>query len=195
MPVDQEVLDRLFRNARTYRSWLSKPVDPALLGELYDLVKLAPTAFNSTPGRFIFLVTEKAKERLVLTLIPQNVEKTRTAPVTVILAYDTRFHEHLSQLYPQAPKLKKTFGNDSEARENSARLNATLEAGYLIMAARVLGLDCGPIGGFDNEKVDTEFFHNGCWKSLILVNLGYGDPASLYPRNPRLDFSQACLIL
>jgi 3-hydroxypropanoate dehydrogenase len=207
--VDDAALDVIFREARTYRKWQPRPVTDDTLRELYDLVKWGPTSANACPARFAFLRSKEAKERLRPALAPLNVEKTMTAPVTVIIAYDLKFYQQLPKLFPQNPAMAKLFAEKPELVEITAMRNSSLQGAYLIMAARALGLDCGPMSGFDNAKVDEEFFAAGkpCFgcdqeffpeghvKSSFLCNLGYGDPSSLHPRLPRLPFPEACSLL
>lgn len=186
-------LDLLFREARTYRAWLSKPVPDELLYEIYELFKLGPTSGNSSPGRVVFVKSEAAKARLIPTLSPGNVDKTRSAPVTAIVAYDTEFYEKLPQLNPPVDA-RSWFAGNPPLMEETAFRNSSLQGAYLIIAARALGLDCGPMSGFDPAKLNAEFFPDGKWKANFLCNLGYGDPAKLYPRLPRLSFAEACRI-
>jgi 3-hydroxypropanoate dehydrogenase len=207
--VDDAVLDTLFREARTYSKWLPRPIADKTLHELWDLIKWAPTSANAEPARFAFLRSKESKERLRPALAPLNVEKTMTAPVTVIVGYDLRFYERLPKLFPQNPGMAKLFESNPEMVETTAKRNSSLQGAYLIMAARALGLDCGAMSGFDNAKVDEEFFAAGkpCFgcdqeffpeghvKTNFLCNLGYGDPASLFPRLPRLSFNEACSLL
>ena len=207
--IDDKALDTLFREARTYSKWLPRAVPDETLRELYDVLKWAPTSANGSPGRFAFVRSKEAKERLRGALAPLNVQKVLTAPVTVIVGYDLKFYDQLPQLYPQNPGMAKLFESNPEMVETTARRNSSLQGAYLIMAARALGLDCGPLSGFDQAKVDEEFFAAGkpCFgcdqeffpeghvKSNFLCNLGYGDPSSLFPRLPRLPFSEACSIL
>ncbi len=193
--MDSTALDSLFLSARTHNGWLDRPVDAALLRRLYELARMPPTAANSQPGRFVFVTTAAARERLRPALAPGNVDKTMAAPVTVIAAYDTTFFEHMPTLFPARPEMRASLGGmPAEARDAMASQNGTLQAAYLILAARALGLDCGPMGGFDKQKVDAAFFADLPWRSTVLINLGYGDPAKLYPRNPRLAFEDACRI-
>ena len=191
--------DLLFRNARTHRAWLPQPVGDDTLRELYDLMKWAPSSANTCPGRVVFLRTPQAKERLRPALAPGNVDKTMAAPVTAILAYDLRFFEKMGKLAPTRPTAGERFASPPDFAERMALQGGTLQAGYFILAARSVGLDCGPMGGFENAKVDAEFFAPGTalesWRSNILCNLGYADPAKLAPRDPRLDFGEACTIL
>jgi 3-hydroxypropanoate dehydrogenase len=202
-------LDTLFREARTHTKWQSRPVTDQTLRDLYELLKWAPTSANASPARFVFLRSPEAKERLRPALAPLNVEKTMTAPVTVIIAYDLRFYEQLPKLFPHSPGVATLFEGNSELADATAKRNSSLQGAYLIIAARALGLDCGPMSGFDQAKVDEEFFAAGkpCFgcdqeffpeghvKSNFLCNLGYGEPGTLHPRLPRLPFNEACSIL
>ena len=192
--ISSEVLDQLFREARTHTVWLPKAVPLVLLREAYELARMGPTSANSSPGRFVFLTTPEAKNRLLPALAPLNVEKTRTAPVTAIIAWDTQFYDHLPRLFPQADMRSYFVGNPALIEETGFR-NGSLQGAYFILAARALGLDCGPMSGFDAAKVNAEFFPDGKWKANFLCNLGYGDRTKLHPRNPRFDFDQACVIL
>jgi 3-hydroxypropanoate dehydrogenase len=194
IPIPDRALDQLFREARTHNAWLPKPVPTALLREVYELAKWGPTSANSTPGRFVFLESEAAKVRLVPALAPLNVEKTKAAPVTVIVAWDTEFHEKLPKLFPHADMRSHFAGNQPVIDETAFR-NSSLQGGYFILAARALGLDCGPMSGFDKTKVNAEFFPDGKWTVNFLCNLGYGDRSKLFPRSPRLDFDEACRVL
>lgn len=193
-PLSQDALDRLFLQARTYSAWLPEPVPPELLRRLYDLTRFGPTSANCSPARFVFLTTEPSKARLLPALMPGNVEKTRTAPVTAIAAWDTEFHLQLPKLFPNSD-IGAKFGANPAFRDETAFRNSSLQGGYFILAARALGLDCGPMSGFDAQKVNAEFFPDGKWKANFLCNLGYGDPAKLRDRNPRLEFEEACQIL
>jgi 3-hydroxypropanoate dehydrogenase len=192
--VSNDCLDQIFREARTHNVWLPQTVSPELLRQAYELAALGPTSANTTPARYVFVTTLEAKERLRPALAPLNVEKTMAAPVTVIIAWDTEFHEKLPKLFPQKDMRAMFLGNPS-LREATAFRNGSLQGAYFILAARALGLDCGPMSGFDAAKLDAEFFPDGKWKSNFLCNLGYGDATRLYPRNPRLSFEEACLIL
>jgi 3-hydroxypropanoate dehydrogenase len=194
-PLSDEALDTLFRNARTHSAWQNKPVNDSVLRHLYDLMKFGPTSANSSPARIVFLRTPEAKERLKPALSPGNVDKTMRAPVTAILAYDLHFHEALPRLFPQMPNAREMFARNPDLAETGAFRNGSLQGGYFILAARALGLDCGPMSGFDNGKVDAEFFGGDLFpgariKSNFLCNLGFGEPAKLYPRNPRLGFEE-----
>jgi 3-hydroxypropanoate dehydrogenase len=193
-PISQEALDQLFREARTHGAWLPEPVPVELLRKVYELACLGPTSANGSPVRFVFLTTPGAKALLKPALAPGNVDKTMAAPVTVIIAWDTEFHEHLPRLFPQADMRSYFVGNKPLTEENAFR-NSSLQAAYFILAARALGLDCGPMSGFDVAKLNAAFFPDGKWKVNLLCNLGYGDPSKLHPRNPRLNFEEATVIL
>lgn len=194
MQLDDRSLDIIFREARTHSAWLDKPVNDALIHKIYDLMKWAPTSANCSPARIVFVRSAAAKQRLLPAMAPGNVDKTHTAPVTAIIAYDTEFYEKLPALFPQADA-RSWFAGNQALIDTTAFRNGTLQGAYLIIAARALGLDAGPMSGFDNAKVDKEFFPDGKVKSNFLVNLGYGDSAKLFPRNPRLTFSEAVQIL
>jgi 3-hydroxypropanoate dehydrogenase len=208
-PLDNQALDQIFRTARTYSAWLDKPVTDDMLRQLYDLMKWGPTSANASPARFALIRSKEAKERLRPTLSPGNVDKTMAAPVTVIVAYDLLFFEKLPKLFPHNPKMRDHFASNPQLVEVTAKRNSSLQGAYLMIASRALGLDCGPMSGFDNAKLDEEFFAagkecEGCEqeffpaghvKSNFLCNLGYGDPAKLFPRGPRLDFDEACSVL
>ncbi len=194
MPISDDALDTIFRNARTHNLWQDKPVSAAMLMAIYDLMRWGPTSANCSPARVTFVVSRAAKERLRPHLSPGNVDKTMAAPATAILAYDLDFAERFPFLFPHEPEAKNWF-RDPVLAERVAFRNASLQGGYFIVAARALGLDCGPMSGFDNDGVDREFFPDGRVKSNFLCNIGYGDPAGVRPRNPRLSFDEACRIL
>jgi 3-hydroxypropanoate dehydrogenase len=193
-PVTDSALDTLFREARTYTAWLPKPVPETLLRQVYDLFKMGPTSANMSPARVLFLTSEAAKERLTPGLAPGNVDKTKAAPVTAIIAYDVEFYEKLPFLFPHADA-RSWFVGKPEMIHEAAFRNSSLQGAYMILAARALGLDCGPMSGFDPAKVNAEFFPDGKWQANFLCNLGYGDDSKLYPRLPRLPFEEACRIL
>ncbi len=207
--ISDQCLNQLFREARTYNAWLPTPVGDDVLHQLYDVAKWGPTSANASPARFVFLRSREAKERLRPALAPGNVEKTMTAPVTVIVAYDLLFYEKLGKLFPHSPGMRNLFAGNPQLVETTARRNSSLQGAYLMLAARAIGLDCGPMSGFDNAKLDEiffaageechgceqEFFPAGHVKSNFLCNLGYGDPRSLMPRSPRLEFSEACTLV
>jgi 3-hydroxypropanoate dehydrogenase len=187
-------INRLFLEARTHSAWLDRPVDDAILRRIYEAARMAPTSANTQPLRIVFVRSPDAKERLKPALSPGNVDKTMAAPATAIIAYDLEFYEKLPKLFPGRDMKSAFAGMPAEKRERAAFQNSSIQGGYVILAARALGLDCGPMGGFDNAKVDAAFFPDGKWKSNFLINLGYGDPSKLFPRNPRLDFDEACRI-
>lgn len=207
--ISDACLDQLFPSARTYSAWLDRPVPDDLLRQVYDLMKWGPTSANASPGRFVLIRSREAKERLRPALAPGNVEKTMQAPVTVIVAYDLLFYEKLPNLFPQAPAMRELFAKNPQLVELTAIRNSSLQGGYLILAARALGLDCGPMSGFDHAKLDEtffgtgrdrvgcneEFFPEGQVRSNFLCNLGYGDPSRLPPRNPRPSWDDACVLL
>ena len=192
--ISEDAIDQLFRQARTHSAWLAEPVPIELLGKAYELARLGPTSANVSPSRFVFLTTPGAKTRLRPALAPGNVEKTMAAPVTAIIAWDTEFYENLPRLFPQADMRSYFIGNRALIDETAFR-NSSLQAAYFILAARALGLDCGPMSGFDADKLNAEFFPDGKWKVNFLCNLGYGDQSKLYPRNPRLEFDEVAVVL
>jgi 3-hydroxypropanoate dehydrogenase len=186
--------ESIFEDARTYTAWQDRPVTDALLRRVYDLAVLGPTSSNCCPMRVVFVKSAEAKARLTPSLNEGNVEKTMKALATAIVAYDALFYDLLPRLYPQRVFRSVFAANDELARITVFR-NGSLQGGYLIIAARALGLDCGPMSGFDNAKLDAEFFPDGRWKSNFLCNLGYGDASKLRPRNPRPSFEEACRIV
>jgi 3-hydroxypropanoate dehydrogenase len=189
--LDATALDQLFRAARTQNAWTDRTVPDTKLEELYDLLKWAPTSANSSPARFVFIRTAEGKEKLKPALSAGNVEKTMAAPVTVIVATDAKFYDKLPTLFPHADA-RSWFADNWSLADATATRNGTLQGAYLILAARAVGLDAGPMSGFDNWKVDQAFLGGTDWRSNFLVNLGYGDTAGLFPRNPRLGFDEAC---
>ncbi|CAD0309292.1 malonic semialdehyde reductase [Xanthomonas sp. WHRI 8391] len=191
--LDAAVLDQLFRTARTQNAFLDTPVSEDQLRQLYELVKWGPTAANGSPARFVFVTSPEGKQKLKPALSEANAAKTLGAPVTVIVGYDEQFHEKLPYLFPHADA-KSWFEGSRDMRVSGAFRNSSLQGAYLILAARALGLDAGPMSGFDNAKVDAAFFAGTPIKSNFLINLGYGDPAALYPRLPRLSFDEAARI-
>ena len=193
--LDSVARELLFTEARTHYAWLDRSVDDGLLHQLYDLAKMGPTGANSSPLRLVFVRGAAAKQRLKPTLMPLNVDKTMQAPVTAIVAQDAEYWEQLPKLNPARPEYRDRIAGLPEAvRDRMGLQSAMLQAGYLIIAARGLGLDCGPMGGFDPAAVDKEFFPDGKWKSSLLINLGYGDRDKMFPRQPRLSFAEACRI-
>jgi 3-hydroxypropanoate dehydrogenase len=194
--VDDAAIDVLFRNARTQNGWLDKPVSDDQLREIYDILKMGPTSANTSPARFVFLRTPSAKARLIPALSAGNVDKTKAAPVTALIGYDTRFYEFLpTKLFAHRPEMAQNYINNAQLAEITAFRNSTLQGAYFMLAARMVGLDVGGMSGFDNAKVDAEFFPDGRVKSNFLCNLGHGDPAKVMQRLPRLDFSEACTLL
>lgn len=190
----QEALDIAFRNARTFNRFTDKPVTDETLREIVDLMKWGPTSMNSQAGRFVFLRSKESRERLRPALSAGNLDKTMAAPITVIVAIDSEFYEHLPTLFP-AYDARPMFQSNAAMAEKTGFRDATLQGAYFIIAARMLGLDCGPMAGFDAEKVNAEFFADGRWRANFLINLGYGDTAGNYPRNPRLSFEQVAQVL
>lgn len=193
-PLDSSALEQLFLKARTHNAWQDRAVEPALLQQLYDLVKMAPTSANCSPARFVFLQSKEAKERLKPALSAGNLDKTMAAPVTVIVANDPKFYDKLPYLFPHTDA-RSWFTGSAQVAETTAFRNGTLQVAYLILAARALGLDTGPMSGFDQSKVDEAFFKDSGWRSNVLVNLGYGDASALFARSPRLPFDEACQVL
>jgi 3-hydroxypropanoate dehydrogenase len=207
--LNDGALDQIFREAHTHSAWLDRPIDDETLRQLYDLMKWGPTSANSCPARFVFVRSAEGKERLRSVLAPMNVDKTMAAPVTVIVAYDLLFFEKLPQLFPHNPGMRDLFAGNPSLIEMTARRNSSLQGAYMITAARALGLDCGPMSGFDNARLDEEFFGagkelpgdeqeffvGGQVRSNFLCNLGYGDITKLFPRGPRLNFEEACTVI
>lgn len=186
-------LDTLFRNARTQNGWLDKPVTDEQLHQIYELMKWGPTSANCSPARIVFVKSPEAKERLLACMNEGNVEKTRTAPVTAIIGMDMEFYEKLPRLFPHTDARSWFAGNQSAIDSTSMR-NSSLQGGYLIMAARALGLDCAPMSGFNADKMTAAFFAGTSVKANFVCSLGYGDPAKVRPRGPRLSFDEACKI-
>ncbi len=191
--LDSGVLDTLFRKARSHNGWQDRPVSDELLHQLYDLMKWGPTSANSCPARIVFVKSDAAKEKLKSALAEGNVGKSMTAPVVAIIAMDMEFYEQLPRLFPHTDARSWFEGKPEKIKETAFR-NSSLQGAYLIMAARSLGLDCGPMSGFDNDKLDAAFFPDGKIKSNFICAIGYGDESKLYPRGPRLEFDEACRI-
>jgi 3-hydroxypropanoate dehydrogenase len=191
--LSADVIAQLFLDARSYNAWLDQPVADALLLQLYDTLKQGPTSNNCCPARFVFVRSEAAKQQLLPALKGHNGEKMLQAPVTAIVAFDSQFFEYLPELFPiydaAAP-----YRDNPQAAHTAALRNGSLQGAYLMLAARALGLDCGPMSGFDNALVDSTFFSDGRWKSNFLCSLGYGDASKLRPVGPRLSFEQACVL-
>tara|TARA_R110002049_G_scaffold18219_1_gene69942 strand:+ start:1696 stop:2286 length:591 start_codon:yes stop_codon:yes gene_type:complete len=192
--LDDAGMELIFREARTHNVWLDQQVSDETLHELYDLMKFGPTSANCCPARIVFVRSREAKERLRPALAKGNVDKTMSAPVTAIIGYDLRFYDKLPELFPHTDARSWFTGNE-ELADATAKRNGSLQGAYLIIAARSVGLDCGPMSGFDQAKVDAEFFHGTNVRSNFLCNLGYGDASALHPRSPRLDFDEACTLL
>jgi 3-hydroxypropanoate dehydrogenase len=192
--INQEAMDQLFFKARTHNAWKNQEVSEKVLHEIFDLMKWAPTSANTSPARFVFVKSEAAKEKLKPCMAPGNLEKTMSAPVTVIIAEDMEFYEKLPKLFPHADAKSWFVGNESLIQTTAFR-NGSLQGAYFMIAARAYGLDCGPMSGFDNAKLDAAFFAGTKWRSNFLCNLGYGDAEKLFPRSPRMDFEEACKVL
>ena len=190
--LEEAALRQLFLDARTHSAWQDRPVSDETLRQLYDLVRMGPTANNSTPFRVVFVKSANAKEKLKPALAPGNVDKTMNAPVTAIVAFDLAFHANMPRLFPMRDLKLDTW--PEEKRDRMAFMNGTLQGAYLIIAARALGLDCGPMAGFNNAQVDETFFAGSTWRSNFLLNLGYGDASKLHPRLTRLNFVEAARI-
>ncbi len=194
--ISQDAMNQIFLEARTINEWSDKPVSDDVLKKIYEAARLGPTAANCNPARFAFIKTPEAKARLKPYLAPNNAEKTMKAPVTVIAAFDPKFYDFVPKLFPHNPGAREWFAQSPDQGAAAGFMNATLGAAYFIMAARAFGLDCGPMAGFDNAGVDKEFFQNSGFKSNFLINLGHkAESEPVFPRLPRLDFDEACLIL
>ena len=194
--LDQEGLELLFLKARTQNGWLDTPVSDDQLRQIYDIMRMGPTSANSCPARIVFVRTPEAKARLIPALAPGNVDKTKAAPVTAIIGYDTRYYEWMAKkLFTHRPEMAESYAKNPAAAEVMAFRNGTLQGAYFMLAARAVGLDIGGMSGFDNAKVDAEFFPDGRVKSNFLCNLGHGDPGKVMVKLPRLDFDEACTLL
>jgi len=186
--LNEAALKQLFLDARTFNKFQPRPIDDATLHQLVDVMKWGPTSMNAQPGRIVFVRSAQAKEKLKGALMGGNVDKTMAAPVTAIVAWDSEFHEHLPAQFPAMPAARDMFHGNASLIELTGLRNSSLQGAYLILAARALGLDAGPMSGFNNAAVDAAFFPEGKWKSNFLINLGYGDPSGNWPRGPRLPF-------
>lgn len=195
--VDEKFLDRVFRNGRSQNGWLAEPVSDEQLKQVYELMKWGPTSVNCSPARIVFVRSEAGKAKLKDALSPGNVDKSMTAPVLAVVGYETRFYEDLPRLFPHNPAVKTWFEGEAKLgfAQTTAFRNGTLQGGYLIAAARAVGLDCGPMSGFDNAKVDAALFAGTSVKSNFICGLGRGDPSKLFPRSPRLSFDEACKLI
>jgi len=193
-PLAHAAFDQIFLEAHTHNAWQDKSVDDVVLRRLYEILRMAPTSMNCSPARIVFVKTKTAKEKLDQALMEGNRAKTMVAPVTAIIGYDMHFYDNLPRLFPPIPTARDMFAGNATLSEITAFRNGTLQGAYLILAARAMGLDCGPMSGFDNAKVDALFFAGTNIRSNFLCNLGYGDSTGVYPRNPRLGFDDACTI-
>ncbi len=193
--LSDDGLDLLFRQARTQNAWLDKPLSETLVRAIYDLTRMGPTSANCCPARFVFCSTPQAKARLAKHVQEGNVKKVETAPVCAIIAYDTKFYDKMPELFPARPQMKDYFAGDAKFAQDTAFRNSSLQGAYFILAARALGVGCGPMSGFNNANLDADFFPDGRFKSNFLCSIGTGDPAAVFPRNPRLSFEDACQIL
>ena len=192
--LNEQSLQQLFISARTHHTWKNTPVSDEQLKQIYDLFKYAPTSVNCNPARIVFVKSAVEKERLLQCVNPGNVEKTKNAPVTAIIGMDLDFYDQLPKLFPHVDAKSWFVGKDAFIEQTAFR-NSSLQGAYLILAARAIGLDCGPMSGFDADKVNAAFFPDGRVKVNFLVNIGYGDESSLMPRQPRPSFDEACKIL
>jgi 3-hydroxypropanoate dehydrogenase len=192
--LDQHTLDTLFINARSHNGWLDTDITDNQIHQIYELMKFCPTAANNSPARITFVKSKSAKQRLKIHLDEGNIEKSMTAPVVAIISYDVEFYEKLEFLFPHTDA--RSWYADNPAKIKSAgEMNATLQGAYFMLAARSVGLDCGPMGGFNNTSLDKDFFPDGKTKSIFICALGQGDKSKIYPRNPRLSFDEACKII
>jgi 3-hydroxypropanoate dehydrogenase len=189
---ESEAQQRLFTEARSQNAWLDKPVPDSVLQELYELVKWGPTSMNCSPMRLVFIRTPQERERLLTAVLPGNMEKVRTAPVVAIVAYDRLFYRQLHKLFPHRPDSDRLFNERPALAEETCFRNSSIQGGYFILAARLLGLDAGPLSGFDADALNRLFFDGTSLRANFLCCLGYGDPQGLFPRNPRLDFDEVC---
>lgn len=194
-PLTADALAQLFTEAHTLNRWQPRKLEPALLERLYDLTKWAPTSMNCNPARWLFVVSDEAKARLLPALAGGNVDKVKAAPATVIVAADPQFYEQLPTLFPAYPGARDSYAGNRAWADETAFRNSSLQGAYFILAARALGLDVGPMSGFDNAKVDAEFFEGSGWRSNFLINIGYGEPDGYYPRGPRPEFSDVARVL
>ena len=194
MKISQACLDQIFFNARTANGFLDQPVPLSLLQEVYDMARMGATSMNTQPTRYVFVNSPEARERLIPAMSPGNVDKTKLAPVTVIVATDTRFYENMPTVWHR-PGAKEMFEGNAPLAEGTATRNGTLGGAYFMIAARAVGLDCGPMSGVDLAKVNAEFFADGRFQANFLINLGYGDDSLVFERNRRLSFEEACTVL
>jgi nitroreductase len=193
--IGNDSLKQIFTEARSFNSWQPTTVSDQTLHEIYDLMKWGPTSANCCPARIVFVKNGPQKEKLLSCLPPTNLEKVKAAPVTAIIAYDENFYDLLPKLMPPAPQYRDVFAKDQALAEATRFRNSSLQGAYFMIAARALGLDCGPMSGFDSKKLDAAFFAETSWKSNFICNVGYGDKSKLFPRLPRLAFDEACRIV
>lgn len=193
--VSDQAIKQIFTEARTYSAWELKDVSDKILHEIYELMKWGPTSANSSPVRIVFVKSQHEKEKLLSAVLPQNAEKVQTAPVTAIIAQDEKFYEHIPKLAPHLASFKEFFASNKEFADSTALRNSSLQGAYFILVARALGLDCGPMSGFNSAKVDEVFFKGTSWKANFICNIGYGDRTKLHPRLPRLSFEETCKII
>ena len=193
-PLDEEALNLVFGEARSMNGWQDKDVSDAMIRSLYDLTKMGPTSTNCSPARFVFVKSEAEKAKLESALMPNNISKVMTAPVVAIIAYDLDFSDHMTKLFPHMDVAPMYKGND-EMNVSTAFRNSSLQGAYLMMVARAMGLDCGPMSGFDNQLIDETFFSDTNIKSNFLCCIGYGDSTKIFQRLPRLDFDEVCKII
>jgi 3-hydroxypropanoate dehydrogenase len=194
-PLADAALDQIFRTARSQNTWQAQPVSPALLQAVYELMKFGPTSANCSPARIVFVTSDEGKARLKPFLLPSNVDKVMSAPATAIIGHDLKFYDRIPQLFPHNPGAREWFSGNEALAAATAFRNGTLQGAYFMIAARALGLDCGPMSGFDQAGVDGEFFAGTDVKSNFICSVGYGDPAGVFPRSPRLAFDEACTVL
>lgn len=192
-PLSPDALDTIFLKARTYNWWSDRPVPQSMLEEIWNIARMGPTSANCSPARIVFVTSDRAKEKLRPCLMKGNVDKTMKAPATAIIGHDMEFYEQLPKLFPHADARSWFAGNDGLIEETAFR-NGTLQGAYFMLAARALGLDCGPMSGFDKEKVDAAFFEGTTVKSNFICSIGYGTDKNLFPRSPRLAFAEACRV-
>jgi nitroreductase len=193
--ISPDALAQLFTEGRTFHDWLPRPVEDSTLRAVYDLMKMGPTSANSCPARIVFVQTPAGKEKLLPCVVPQNADAVKRAPGTAIIAMDDKFYDLMPKLIPPAPFYRDLFASNKELAESTKFRNSSLQGAYFILAARALGLDCGPMSGFDNKKMDDTFFAGTAWKSNFICNIGYGDRTKLRPRLPRLAFEEACKVV
>ncbi len=192
--LERRALDTLFTNARSQNGWLDKDVTEVQIHQIFDLMKFAPTAANTCPARLTFVTSEAAKQKLKPHLDDANVEKAVSAPAVAIISYDTEFYEKLDYLFPHTDA-KSWYAGKPDKIKSVGEMNATLQGAYFMLAARAVGLDCGPMGGFNNDSLDGDFFPDGKTKSIFLCGIGFGDATKIFPRSPRLSFDEACEII